>query len=116
MRYPTKVSIARAAQWLGSAMVAVSFASVLAACSSHEDPRRLPTPLTEFKQTLDVKQVWTSSVGKSGKYLFQPLAVGTNVYAAGYNGSVIKIDATSGKTVWSIKVDDDLSADRKSVV
>ena len=110
MRYPTKVSIARAAQWLGSAVMAVSLASVLAACSSHEDPRRQPTPLTDFKPTLDVKQVWTSSVGKAGKYLFQPIAVGNDVFAAGYNGSVIKIDATSGKTEWSVKLDDDLSA------
>ncbi|CAM2146383.1 Outer membrane protein assembly factor BamB [Pararobbsia alpina] len=110
MGYPTKVSIARAAQWLGSAVVAVSLASVLAACSSHEDPRREPTPLTDFKPTLDVKQVWSASVGKAGKYLFQPVAVGNDVFAAGRNGSVIRIDATSGKTIWSIKVDDDLSA------
>ena len=110
MRYPTKVSISRAAHRFGQAVAVLSLASLLVACSSKEDPRREPTPLTEFKSTLDVKQVWTSSVGKGGRYLFQPVAVGTNVFAAGANGSVIKIDATSGKTVWSVKVDDDLSA------
>ncbi|HTJ95218.1 MAG TPA: PQQ-binding-like beta-propeller repeat protein, partial [Pararobbsia sp.] len=110
MRYPVNVSIARAAHWLGSAVVAVSLASVLAACGSHEDPRREPTPLTDFKPTLDIKQVWSSSVGKAGQYLFQPTAVDGSIYAAGRNGSVIKIDAASGKTAWSIKVDDDLSA------
>jgi outer membrane protein assembly factor BamB len=110
MRYPTKVSIARAAHWLGNAVAVVSLASVLAACSGKPDPRREPTPLTEFKPTLNVRQVWTASVGKGGRFLFQPIAVGSNVYAAGANGSVIKIDAASGQTVWSIKVDDDLSA------
>ncbi|MEJ0004298.1 MAG: outer membrane protein assembly factor BamB [Pararobbsia sp.] len=110
MRYPTKVSIARVAHRFGQALAVLSLASLLAACSSKEDPRREPTPLTEFKPSLTVKEVWTSSVGKGGSYLFQPIAVGNNVFAAGTNGSVIKIDATTGKTVWSVKVDDDLSA------
>jgi outer membrane protein assembly factor BamB len=82
----------------------------MAACSSTKDERRVPTPLTEFKPVLDVQQTWKSSVGKAGRYLFSPVAVGDAVYAAGANGSVAKIDAQTGKDIWRTKVDDDLSA------
>ncbi|WP_027814903.1 outer membrane protein assembly factor BamB [Paraburkholderia bannensis] len=82
----------------------------LAACSSTKDERRVPVPLTEFKPVLDVQQVWKASVGKAGRYLFSPVAVGDNVYAAGANGSVAKFDAQTGKEVWSTKLKDDLSA------
>ncbi len=82
----------------------------MAACSSTKDERREPTPLTEFKPVLDVQQVWKTSVGKAGRYLFSPVAVGDAVYAAGANGSVAKIDAQTGKDVWRVKLRDDLSA------
>jgi len=70
----------------------------------------VPTPLTEFKPVLDVQQTWKTSVGKAGRYLFSPVAVGNAVYAAGANGSVAKIDAQTGKDLWRTKLDDDLSA------
>ncbi|MGF6772873.1 outer membrane protein assembly factor BamB [Paraburkholderia sp. GAS199] len=82
----------------------------MAACSSTKDDRRVPTPLTEFKPVLDVQQAWKTSVGKSGRYLFSPVAVGDAVYAAGANGSVAKIDAQTGKDIWRVKLHDDLSA------
>ena len=82
----------------------------LAACSSTKDERRVPVPLTEFKPVLDVQQVWKASVGKAGRYLFSPVAVGDAVYAAGENGSVAKFDAQTGKEVWSTKLKDDISA------
>jgi outer membrane protein assembly factor BamB len=82
----------------------------MAACSSTKDERRVPTPLTEFKPVLDVQQAWTTSVGKAGRYLFSPVAVGNAVYAAGANGSVAKIDAQTGKDIWRVKLHDDLSA------
>jgi outer membrane protein assembly factor BamB len=82
----------------------------MAACSSTKDERRVPTPLTEFKPVLDVQQAWKASVGKAGRYLFSPVAVGNAVYAAGANGSVAKIDAQTGQDVWRVKLRDDLSA------
>jgi len=82
----------------------------MTACSSSKDERRVPVPLTEFKPVLNVQQVWKASVGKAGRYLFSPVAVGDAVYAAGANGSVVKIDAQTGKEVWSIKLKGDLSA------
>jgi outer membrane protein assembly factor BamB len=82
----------------------------MAACSSTKDERRVPTPLTDFKPVLEVQQAWKASVGKSGRYLFSPVAVGDAVYAAGTNGSVAKFDGKTGKEIWRTKVDSDLSA------
>jgi outer membrane protein assembly factor BamB len=82
----------------------------MAACSSTKDERRVPTPLTEFKPALNVERVWKTSVGKAGRYLFSPIAVGGAVYAAGANGTVAKIDGKSGKDVWRTKLHTDLTA------
>lgn len=90
--------------------LACAMTALLAACSSTKDERRVPTPLVEIKPVLNVEQAWKASVGKAGRYLFTPVAVGDAVYAAGANGSVVKIDAKTGQDVWRTKLDDDLSA------
>jgi outer membrane protein assembly factor BamB len=82
----------------------------MAACSSTKDERRVPVPLTQFKPVLNVQHVWKASVGKAGRFLFSPVAVGDAVFAAGENGSVAKFDAQTGKTIWSTKLKGDLSA------
>ncbi len=93
-----------------SIIACVLAAATLAACSPTLDPRRIPEPLTDFKQTRQVGEVWSNSVGKANGYLFQPAVVGNAVYAAGYNGTVSKIDATNGQTLWHIKLSGYLSA------
>jgi outer membrane protein assembly factor BamB len=87
----------------------LAMTALLAACAA-KDERRIPTPLVDFKPVLNVNQVWKASVGKAGRFLFAPLAVGDAVYAAGANGSVAKIDARTGQDVWRTKLKDDLSA------
>lgn len=99
-----RASIKRALRVAGLAA-----ACMLAACSS-KDVRREPTRLADFKPVLEVKQAWKASVGKAGRYLFQPLVVGDAVYAAGANGSVAKFNAGTGQTVWRVKLHRDLSA------
>jgi outer membrane protein assembly factor BamB len=90
--------------------LACAMTVLLAACSSTKDERREPVPLVEFKPVLTVNQAWKASVGKAGRYLFSPVAVGDYVFAAGANGSVAKIDAKTGQDVWRTKLKDDLSA------
>jgi outer membrane protein assembly factor BamB len=84
-------------------------AALLAGCAT-KDERREPVPLVDFKPVLTVSQAWKASVGKAGRYLFSPVAVGDFVYAAGANGSVAKIDSKTGQDVWRVKLKDDLSA------
>ncbi|WP_116137142.1 outer membrane protein assembly factor BamB [Trinickia diaoshuihuensis] len=82
----------------------------MAACSSTKDPRRDPVPLAEFKPVFKVEQAWRTSVGKAGRYFFSPVVVGEAVYAAGSNGTVVKIDGKTGRKLWSTKLHDDLTS------
>ncbi|RDU95374.1 outer membrane protein assembly factor BamB [Trinickia dinghuensis] len=82
----------------------------MAACSSTKDPRRDPVPLTEFKPVFTVDQAWKTSISGAGRYFFSPVVVGDDVYAAGSNGTVEKIDGKTGNKVWSTKVHSDLTS------
>ncbi len=94
---------------VGYALALASVLAVLSACAT-KDPRRTPTPLTAFKPVLEVKQAWKADVGKGGHFLFHPAFANGAVYAAGANGSVGKFDATTGHTIWKVKLHADLSA------
>ena len=89
--------------------LACAMTVMLTACAT-KDERRVPTPLVDIKPVLTVEQAWKASVGKAGRYLFSPVAIGDFIYAAGANGTVAKIDAKTGQDVWRIKLKDDLSA------
>jgi len=89
--------------------LACAMTVMLTACAT-KDERRVPTPLVDIKPVLTVEQAWKASVGKAGRYLFSPVAVGDAIYAAGANGTVAKVDAKTGQDVWRTKLKDDLSA------
>ncbi|MFZ6726010.1 outer membrane protein assembly factor BamB [Undibacterium sp. MH2W] len=89
-------------------LISVAAFCLLSGCSSlnpfasKPDPKKLPAPLVEFKQTLAVKQVWSAPVGTAAKYVFTPAADGKDLYAAAADGTVIKIDAQNGQVKWRI--------------
>ncbi|HTI16221.1 MAG TPA: outer membrane protein assembly factor BamB [Trinickia sp.] len=85
-------------------------ALAMTACSSSKDERRTPTPLTQFKPAINVERIWKADVGKAGRYLFSPIAVGDAVFAAGAGGTVAKIDGKTGKVVWRTRLHTDLTA------
>ena len=64
--------------------------------------------LKPFTATAQTRVVWQESLGKSGDYAFTPAVSGSSVYAAGSNGTVMRID--EGKTVWKIEAGQRLSA------
>ena len=65
-------------------------------------------PLTPFETTVNVRERWSASIGKAGDYTFTPAVVGNAVYVAARNGTVSKL--VDGRTEWSIKADQELSA------
>ncbi|MGE5470793.1 MAG: outer membrane protein assembly factor BamB [Bacteroidota bacterium] len=65
-------------------------------------------PLAPVKNTVDVRVLWTASVGKAGSYSFTPAVVDKAVYVADQEGSIVKLE--DGKTVWKIKAGQALSA------
>jgi outer membrane protein assembly factor BamB len=95
----------------GSAVLTLAVLGTLGGCGLFgTKPAHEPTPLTEIKQALTVKQIWTASVGKAGAYSFAPVAVGNAVFAAGANGSIVRVDADTGASTWSAKADTNITA------
>lgn len=64
--------------------------------------------LKPFKASADARVVWRENVGKGDVYAFSPAVSGSSVYAAGSDGSLIRVD--DGKMVWKIHAGQPLSA------
>ena len=72
-----------------------------------------PALLLEFEETLPVKRVWSTKVGKGTEFLrlsLMPAGDGSRVYSASYDGVVSAFEAESGRRVWSTKLGDELTA------
>lgn len=65
------------------------------------------TPLQPLTGSADVRTQWSTSIGKSGDYVFVPAVVDGAVYVAGRDGTLSKL--ADGKTVWKISVGQPLS-------
>jgi outer membrane assembly lipoprotein YfgL len=69
---------------------------VLAACSSDKP---VPTPLTPLTPKIAGKQVWSASVD-SAKYPLVVASAKGQFFVAGTDGTVLALDAESGREVW----------------
>lgn len=61
--------------------------------SSKSESKHPPAELHEFKPSMAVKQAWSTSVGSAGAYVFAPAQAGEFVYAAGADGTLVKLEA-----------------------
>ena len=96
--------------WRGVALTASLLA--LSGCSmfSSNDDRYEPAPLTEYAPGMSVRAVWSTSIGSGSGLGFVPAVVGDAVYAATPDGSVAKVELSSGRVLWKASVDTKLSA------
>jgi len=96
--------------WRGAALAAGLLA--LSGCSmfSSNDDRYEPAPLTEYAPGMSVRSVWSTSIGGGSGLGFVPAVVGDAAYAATPNGSVAKVELSSGRVLWKASVDGKLSA------
>ena len=106
------------AKKLGSAAV-MSAMLVLTGCStlssmnpfaSKPVPRNPPAALVDFKPTMAIRTAWTASVGGAGAYVFSPIVANSSLFAAAADGSVSRIDAASGRSIWRINAGVPLTA------
>ena len=58
--------------------------------------------LVDFKPSAKLAVAWKVSIGGAGRYVFTPALSGDSVYAAGNRGDLLKINATTGKTLWRV--------------
>jgi outer membrane protein assembly factor BamB len=65
-------------------------------------PINPPAALVELKSPQNVRTLWKISLPKSGVYQFSPATASDSVYAAAADGTVVRVNASSGQTVWRI--------------
>ncbi|TXD63605.1 outer membrane protein assembly factor BamB [Ralstonia sp. TCR112] len=93
------------------AVLALAATAVLGGCSLFSSKNKHePAKLKDVQQVLAVRQVWSVSVGKSGRYVMQPTVAGNNVYVSAAGGTVTALDGATGRTVWQGKADVDLTS------
>jgi outer membrane protein assembly factor BamB len=83
-------------------------ATALVACSGGSRVRK-PAELVPVSNQFDLQPVWSTSVGSSETFSFDPVVAGDAVYAASHRGNLAKIDLMSGNKVWEVSVPDRLS-------
>jgi outer membrane protein assembly factor BamB len=96
-----------------ASLLAVFAMTLLAACAGNKSKNEPPAELVAFKQTLDVRKVWSSKVGGDAERLrlgLRPATDGARIFAGAHDGQAVAFDAVTGKKVWSIKTKLALSA------
>jgi outer membrane protein assembly factor BamB len=97
----------------------VGIVALLAGCSTlsslnpfskKAEPRNPPAALTDFKPGMTVRTAWTTTVGKAGDYSFAPALSGDSLFAAAADGTLMRIEASSGRPVWKINAGVPLTA------
>ena len=69
-----------------------------------------PAEVPELKNPQEVRVLWRASVGDAQSFAFSPVLAGGSVYAAGRDGTVVRIDAASGKELWRVSAEMQLSS------
>ena len=64
--------------------------------------------LRPFNASAEARVVWRESIAGGGTHVFTPAVSGTSVYAAGGDGSVVRVD--DGRIAWKINAGQPLSA------
>lgn len=101
----TQNHIKHVKQYVLIAMLGVML--VLQGCQGTK--RRSAAELTPIANPINLNRVWSVSLGKSIQYAFKPILIGSDVYASAQNGDVYRIDASSGKVIWSVTAPKDIS-------
>lgn len=91
--------------WVAAVLVGVV---ALQGCSSYERPD--PTPLQPLTPEIAGRQVWQAELGSKVTF---PMAIALRqgqFFAASDNGTVLALDARSGRELWRTRLKDELSA------
>jgi outer membrane protein assembly factor BamB len=106
----------RTAAGLSLLLVGCSTLDALNPFSGSSGPKM--AELQAIQPTDAVRVLWSADVGKAGDHTFVPAVVGSSVYAAASDGTVVRLD--DGQQVWKINAGKTLSggvgADQRMVV
>jgi outer membrane protein assembly factor BamB len=68
-----------------------------------------PAKLVELKASMAVRTAWKLDIGKSAGYQFSPALTGNTLVVASSAGNIARVEAASGKQLWRIEADTELS-------
>jgi outer membrane protein assembly factor BamB len=94
-------------------LTALTGCSTLAALNpfaSKNAPRNPPAELVDFRPTMPVRTAWSTTIGNSGAYVFSPASANNSVFVAAADGSLARLDAATGRTLWRINAGVPLTA------
>lgn len=83
---------------------------LLAACASDAEKQVKPSPLTAIDPQVVVQKVWQADVGSSQGTFLRPVVLENAIYAASGDGDLARLDPSTGKQVWQIRIDGGVSA------
>jgi len=84
-------------------------AVALAGCSWFGSSPPEPAPLQTIASPIAVRVLWQANIGRAGDAVFTPAVAGDRVFAAAADGSVVRLDAATGRQAWSVQVPSTLS-------
>lgn len=101
-----------------SKLVGVGVLALMTGCSTlnslnpfaSEKKGDQPAKLVELKGSMAVRTAWKLDIGRARGYTFSPALTGNTVVVAGGDGAIARVEAESGKQLWRIKADTELSA------
>ena len=99
-----------------AAILAAGAGALLSACSGMPSANPMdwfgsqatgpkPAELPQLSNAQKVRVLWSASVGSAESFVFTPVLNGDSVYAASRSGTVVRLDAASGKARWRVSVD-----------
>src|SRR5260221_4372494 len=81
-------------------LAAAALALLCAACSSPSGPK--PAELPRLEHEARVRALWSARTGGADRFVFTPALVDGSVYSAARDGTVTRLEAASGRTLWSV--------------
>jgi outer membrane protein assembly factor BamB len=63
-----------------------------------------PAPLVPIANPVPVRVLWQTAVGKAELATFTPAVAAGSVFAAGADGTVVRLDATTGRQIWRVRL------------
>jgi outer membrane protein assembly factor BamB len=87
--------------------------SLLASCSTLDEDVLPPQELIDFKETLPIKKIWSTKLGKGSQFLrisLSPTGDNDRIYAASRDGFVSAFNPDNGRMIWQADVGVLLSA------
>lgn len=98
------------AKSLKTLCLSLGAALTLSACGMFSnDSRYEPVDLTEYQQTAVASIAWSTNIGSGSGYGFAPMVTTDSVFAATPDGSVARVNSSTGATLWRVSLEQELA-------